>query len=44
MAQQLREQGLSAFVIAGGLRQWIKAGYPLELVPKDDIVLLPVFS
>jgi rhodanese-related sulfurtransferase len=44
VAQRLREQGFSAFVIAGGLREWTKAGYPLELVPESEIVALPVFS
>ena len=38
------EQGFTAYVIVGGLRAWTKAGYPLELVPDDDLVLLPKFS
>ncbi|HZU22613.1 MAG TPA: hypothetical protein VE998_07245 [Terriglobales bacterium] len=44
MAQKLRDRGFNAFVIAGGLREWSKAGYPLEQVPEADIVLLPVFT
>jgi rhodanese-related sulfurtransferase len=44
VAQKLREQGFNAFVIAGGLREWAKAGLPLEQVPETDVVLLPVFS
>jgi hypothetical protein len=31
-------------VIVGGLGAWLKAGEPLESVPKDDLVKLPTFS
>ena len=34
----LREEGLNAFVIVGGLTAWRKAGNPLEPVPGDDLV------
>lgn len=44
MAHWLIEEGLQAYVIIGGLRAWTKAGLPLELVPDDDLVLLPKFS
>ena len=44
VAYWLREQGYSAFVIIGGLRAWTRAGYSLEPVPADDLVLLPKFS
>ncbi|HKW26917.1 MAG TPA: hypothetical protein VJN48_14110 [Terriglobales bacterium] len=44
MAHWLNEQGFRAYVIVGGLRTWTKAGLPLELVPDDDLVLLPKFS
>ena len=44
MAHWLIEQNLRAYVIIGGLRAWTKAGLPLELVPDDDLVLLPKFS
>ena len=44
MAQKLREAGYEAYVIAGGLKDWAKAKYPLELVPEEDVVLLPVFN
>jgi rhodanese-related sulfurtransferase len=40
----LREQGFEAYVIVGGLRAWEKAGLPTEMVPSDDLVLLPTFS
>ncbi|HKW68468.1 MAG TPA: hypothetical protein VJP04_14335 [Terriglobales bacterium] len=44
MAHWLIEQGFRAYVIIGGLRAWTKASLPLELVPDDDLVLLPKFS
>jgi rhodanese-related sulfurtransferase len=44
VAHLLIEQGFRACVIIGGLRAWTKAGLPLELVPDDDLVLLPKFS
>ncbi len=40
----LREQGIDAYVIVGGLAAWEKAGLPLERVPENDLVLLPTFS
>ena len=43
MAHWLIEQGFRAYVIIG-VRTWTKAGLPLELVPDDDLVLLPKFS
>jgi rhodanese-related sulfurtransferase len=44
VALLLREQGFRAFVIAGGLTAWRKAGHPLEAVPESDLVKLPTFS
>ncbi len=44
VAHWLREQGLRAYVIIGGLRAWTRAGYAVEPVPADDLVLLPKFS
>jgi rhodanese-related sulfurtransferase len=44
VAHWLIEQGFRAYIIIGGLRAWSKAGYALELVPEDDLVLLPKFS
>jgi len=44
VALLLREQGFRAFVIAGGLTAWRKAGQPLEVVPESDMVKLPTFS
>jgi rhodanese-related sulfurtransferase len=31
-------------VIKGGLRAWIKAGLPVEEVPRDEMAALPVFE
>ena len=44
MAHILREQGIDAHVIRGGLEAWKKAGLPLEFVPADDLVQLPSFA
>jgi rhodanese-related sulfurtransferase len=44
VAHLLREKGFNTFVIVGGLTSWLKAGEPLESVPKDDLVKLPTFS
>jgi membrane protein DedA with SNARE-associated domain/rhodanese-related sulfurtransferase len=44
VAHLLRIQGFDAFVIAGGLAAWRKAGNPLEAVPTNDVVHLPTFS
>ncbi|HUA19653.1 MAG TPA: hypothetical protein VMB25_12980 [Bryobacteraceae bacterium] len=44
MARILRDKGLEAYVIAGGLRAWRKARYPMELVPAEDVELLPRFN
>jgi membrane protein DedA with SNARE-associated domain/rhodanese-related sulfurtransferase len=43
VAHLLRKKGFNAFVIAGGLAAWRKAGNPLEPVPPTDIVHLPTF-
>jgi membrane protein DedA with SNARE-associated domain/rhodanese-related sulfurtransferase len=44
VAHLLRQQGFNAFVIAGGLAAWRRAGNPLEPVPASDVVHLPTFS
>lgn len=43
VARMLQQHGLRSSVLKGGLRAWKKGGFPLETVPKDDIVLLPTF-
>jgi rhodanese-related sulfurtransferase len=44
VARLLRKQGFRAFVIAGGLAAWRKAGQPVEQVPENDLLKLPTFS
>ena len=44
MARLLQQEGFKAFVIAGGLRAWRKAGNPVEPVPQNDLVKLPSFT
>ncbi|HEY0704116.1 MAG TPA: rhodanese-like domain-containing protein [Candidatus Acidoferrales bacterium] len=44
VAHLLRKEGFNAFVIAGGLAAWRKAGNPTEPVPPTDVVHLPTFS
>jgi membrane protein DedA with SNARE-associated domain/rhodanese-related sulfurtransferase len=43
VARILQQHGFQSSVMKGGLRAWKKAGFPLETVPADDIVLLPTF-
>ena len=40
----MQQEGFKAFVIAGGLRAWRKAGNPVEPVPQNDLVKLPSFT
>ena len=40
----MRANAIDAYVISGGLREWMKAGYEIEPVPKEDLVLLPTFG
>jgi rhodanese-related sulfurtransferase len=44
VAHLLQEHGFKAFVITGGLRAWRKAGQPVEPVPHDDLIKLPMFE
>jgi rhodanese-related sulfurtransferase len=44
VAHLLQKEGFKVFVIGGGLRAWRKAGQPVEPVPYDDVVKLPMFT
>lgn len=44
VAHFLREKGVPASIIAGGLRSWKRAGLPLEAVPADEMIALPSFA
>ena len=43
MALLLRQKGFDTYVMAGGLKAWRKARLPTELVPAEDVELLPKF-
>ena len=43
VAHILRQSGFDAYVIVGGFNAWQRAGYDVEPVPADDVVLLPRF-
>lgn len=43
VARILQQHGFRSSVIKGGLRAWKRAGFPLETVPPEDVVLLPTF-
>jgi rhodanese-related sulfurtransferase len=44
VARILREHGADAHVIRGGVQAWRKAGQPMEPVPAEDMLQLPMFS
>ena len=44
VARELIERGASCAVILGGLREWKKAGLPVENVPEDEMTALPAFN
>ena len=44
VAHMLREKGFNAYILVGGLAAWRKAGQPVEIVPREDLVKLPTFS
>jgi rhodanese-related sulfurtransferase len=44
VAQLLLKEGFKVFVITGGLRAWRQAGHPVEPVPHEDVVKLPMFT
>ncbi len=44
VAHILSKRGCNVRVIEGGLRAWMKAGFPVEPVPANDIAHLPHFE
>lgn len=44
VARFLSDRGVQAYVLAGGLREWQKAGLPVEPVPEHEVVAMPTFS
>jgi hypothetical protein len=38
------ERGVPSAVIKGGLGAWRKAGLPVEAVPHEEIMALPLFG
>jgi rhodanese-related sulfurtransferase len=43
VAHILSQNGFDARVVVGGFSAWQRAGYPIEEVPQEDVVLLPRF-
>jgi membrane protein DedA with SNARE-associated domain/rhodanese-related sulfurtransferase len=43
VGELLAKEGFQVKVLAGGLTAWKREGHPLEPVPPDDIVKLPMF-
>ncbi len=44
LQKMLAEKNVRVTVILGGLRAWVKAGLPVEDVPSDEVVSLPLFD
>jgi membrane protein DedA with SNARE-associated domain/rhodanese-related sulfurtransferase len=44
VARELLEKGTPCAVIVGGLREWKKAGLPVESVPDHEMAALPAFN
>jgi len=44
IARELAGQGIVAYVIVGGYRAWKKAGLPMEPVPGEERIELPMFA
>ncbi|MDR3734333.1 MAG: VTT domain-containing protein [Acidobacteriaceae bacterium] len=44
VAHQLAQQDCKVKIIQGGLRAWVKGGYPVEPVPPGDVEHLPCFD
>jgi membrane protein DedA with SNARE-associated domain/rhodanese-related sulfurtransferase len=44
LQKMLEGKGVRVTVIRGGLRAWVKAGLPVEAVPREEMAPLPVFG
>jgi membrane protein DedA with SNARE-associated domain len=44
LQKALEEKGVRVAVIRGGLRAWVKAGLPVEAVPRGEMEALPAFN
>jgi rhodanese-related sulfurtransferase len=44
LQKMLHGKGIRVTVIRGGLRAWVKAGLPVEGVPRDELAILPAFE
>jgi membrane protein DedA with SNARE-associated domain/rhodanese-related sulfurtransferase len=44
LQKKLEEKGARVAVIRGGLRAWVKAGLPVEAVPRGEMEMLPLFD
>jgi hypothetical protein len=44
VARKLAKENCRTQVIEGGIKAWIKAGSPMEMVPEADLQKLPRFE
>src|SRR5262249_1542008 len=44
VALEMREHGFDAYAISGGLRSWQRAGFPVEEIPREELIELPMFQ
>jgi membrane protein DedA with SNARE-associated domain/rhodanese-related sulfurtransferase len=44
VARILREHGIEASVLDGGLKAWKKAGLPMEPIPQAELLSMPTFA
>jgi rhodanese-related sulfurtransferase len=44
LLKTLQVEGVRIAVISGGLRAWVKAGLPVEAVPRQEMASLPMFG
>jgi rhodanese-related sulfurtransferase len=44
MQKMFHDKGIRVTVIKGGLRAWVRAGLPVEGVPRGELANLPAFE